>query len=308
MPQPRHTAIEIGRLLAAVLVVTVHGRPFADLSPQLDFALSDGIARFAVPYFFVVTGYFFADIQDGGARRWFARILILHLVWTALYTPLWIGRIENPADILVVLFAGHAHLWYLPALLLGAALLLVSARFDARITSVVALALYLVGTGLEVHFNLAGTAKSNIRFTRNFLFDAYPLLATGFLLRRFAIPARVRRQSLRTGLALAALAFLAGEIALNGWLIGTAGVFDLYFALILVAPAFLLWLEGVRWAPVGPTLAQTSTAVYFTHYAFLHLGEALFGLSPLGQTVFALALSFATAPFVIRLARRVPLL
>ena len=52
-------SIDIEKFICALLVITIHTRPFSGISDILDFYLSDVIARIAVPLFFAISGYFF---------------------------------------------------------------------------------------------------------------------------------------------------------------------------------------------------------------------------------------------------------
>ena len=53
-----YPALDRFRLLAAVLVVCNHTSPLEDLSPTADFLLTRVLARIAVPFFLMVSGYF----------------------------------------------------------------------------------------------------------------------------------------------------------------------------------------------------------------------------------------------------------
>ena len=53
-----------------------------------------GLVRAAVPYFFIVSGYFLFRKLNGHQkddlktiRRWIFRILKMYLIWTAIYLP-----------------------------------------------------------------------------------------------------------------------------------------------------------------------------------------------------------------------------
>lgn len=304
----RQTSIEIGRIVAALLVVTVHGRPLDGVDQALGFFLSDGLARIGVPFFFVVTGYYLAAAPGRTPNAWLTRIAVLHLVWTALYLPLWWSDVRDMTDILVILLCGYAHLWYLPAVLCAGAMLLAAERLDNRLVLASAIACYGIGTGLEYYFNLAGTAKEHIRLFRNFLLDAYPLMATGHLLARHIMPAWLRTGRQRMAVLATALALFLGEITFSWWWIGRRGVFDLYVTLVLVAPALFLWLKGLRLRPPRLPIAKASAAVYFSHVAFLSLGETAFGLGNASNTGFALLMSTALVPLLIRASRHLPLL
>ena len=54
----RGPALDRFRLAVAVLVVAIHTGPLASFAPGWDLWLTRGLARVAVPFFFMVTGYF----------------------------------------------------------------------------------------------------------------------------------------------------------------------------------------------------------------------------------------------------------
>ena len=53
-----YTGIDVFRLAAALLIIAIHTSPLADLSGMGDFVLTRVIARVAVPFFFVTSGFF----------------------------------------------------------------------------------------------------------------------------------------------------------------------------------------------------------------------------------------------------------
>ena len=81
-------ALDRFRLLAAVLVVCNHTGPLDSLSPTADFFLTRVLARLAVPFFFIVSGYFLAKCQWKHTGRFLRKTLLLYLAAVALYLPL----------------------------------------------------------------------------------------------------------------------------------------------------------------------------------------------------------------------------
>ncbi len=58
MSAKRDVLIDMSKFVAALLVVTIHSHPFKQICPTLDFLLCDWLARLAVPFFAVCTGYY----------------------------------------------------------------------------------------------------------------------------------------------------------------------------------------------------------------------------------------------------------
>lgn len=135
-----YTGIDIFRWAAAFLIVAIHTSPLASYSETGDFILTRVIARVAVPFFLMTSGFFLL----GGSRRETGRLsaggrgeeklwrflqktAVIYGAAILLYLPLNIynGYFSGgglPGKILKdFLFDGTMyHLWYLPASMLGA--------------------------------------------------------------------------------------------------------------------------------------------------------------------------------------------
>lgn len=53
-----YTGIDFFRLIAAILIITIHTSPLASFSATGDFILTRIVARVAVPFFFMTSGFF----------------------------------------------------------------------------------------------------------------------------------------------------------------------------------------------------------------------------------------------------------
>ena len=118
------------RLIAAILVIAIHTAPLADLWPAGDFWLTRCLARIAVPFFFMTTGYFLMPRPGSFSPRSFLRragkLGRIYVVAILLYLPLNIysGQLELSHPIRWLIFDGtFYHLWYLPAAILGLAII-----------------------------------------------------------------------------------------------------------------------------------------------------------------------------------------
>ena len=57
----RYNSIDVFRLVCAIMIVSIHTQPLSDINSFAGYFASGIITRFAVPYFFVVSGYFYYD-------------------------------------------------------------------------------------------------------------------------------------------------------------------------------------------------------------------------------------------------------
>ena len=125
--------LDLFRLAAVLLVVMNHTSPLADVSAMADFWLTRVLARVAVPFFLMTTGYFLSRNHWAGVGRQLKKLCLLYGVCILLYLPvnLYAGSFTGPADVLRKLLVDGTfyHLWYFPATILG----IVIARWLSRL-------------------------------------------------------------------------------------------------------------------------------------------------------------------------------
>lgn len=153
-------SLDVARIIAALLVVCIHTSPLTSLNRDADFLLTRIIARVAVPFFLMTTGFFVLPqslFEKGGSSsaiwRFMKKTALLYAAATVIYLPvnLYAGRFRQvrALDILRdVFFDGtFYHLWYLPASILGTLVLFLLSR-KLRFRHVFAISLFLYGVGL----------------------------------------------------------------------------------------------------------------------------------------------------------------
>lgn len=198
--------LDLFRLVAVILVVMNHTSPLADYSTSADIWLTRVLARVAVPFFLMTTGYFLAR---GGWKRTGHQVKKLCLVYgicVVLYLPVnwYAGSFHGPVDFLQKLLVDGTfyHLWYFPATLLGIVIARWLSQFGMRFALSVAGLLYLVGLGGDSYYGVVSQIPLLHKFyngifawcayTRNGLFftPLFLLLgAAGWMWsRRIALP------------------------------------------------------------------------------------------------------------------------
>lgn len=176
-----HSA-QVMRVIAILAVIVIHSAPFYYWTEVGQLKISpyyflNGTARFAIPFFFIISGYFFAGSVSrrgvGPALSGFvSRILLLYVVWGIYYAfmprvkdfkklgywdAVWkktVGAFQDsPLDF--IFSSPGTHLWFLAALVLSAA---IAAVFVARKQ----MGALLVVTGL---FYIAGLLGGLYRYS-----------------------------------------------------------------------------------------------------------------------------------------------
>ncbi len=175
----RNTTIDLFRVIAIFGVIVVHTDPvtrkvFTSAPEHLANLMITGAGRLAVPFFFVVSGYFFGrKVREGAPplplfARYARRLLRIWVLWSLIYLllPLQLGQWLHqgwwPAvtqqfqhmaahPMLIVFVGGKGHLWFLMALVMALAMAAICERLRARwLFYAFGVALYVYGllTGL----------------------------------------------------------------------------------------------------------------------------------------------------------------
>jgi surface polysaccharide O-acyltransferase-like enzyme len=209
----RIESVDIFRILAIISVIIIHTTPFAEIRSSvlynyISVMLNQG-ARFAVPFFFVIAGFFYGlklkysyEINGYTLLR-IRRLLFLWLAWSLIYAlpyqlhsfvsngilgpvklAYWhlCGLLSHPINLL---FEGtKVHLWFLNALVWSTIIswLFISIK-RVRILVIISVGLYVFGMlaksyaetplGFHINFN-----------TRNGPFFGTLLFVTGYILSK----------------------------------------------------------------------------------------------------------------------------
>ena len=127
MQRTRNLTIDSLRLLATLEVIALHVT-FTNL-PEAATVLIRLQARWAVPFFFIVSGYFFAqrlaDPKRADVRPALYRLIWLFVLWSIIYIPLVIYEHDVKEVFRRLLFPSfiyigeYFHLWFPSSLVLG---------------------------------------------------------------------------------------------------------------------------------------------------------------------------------------------
>lgn len=310
---PRLAGLDLLKLALALLVVTIHANPFRGVSEELVWALGNGLARVAVPCFFVVAGYNFRPEVPGRSGRMALRYLWLHLLWLTIYTPYWWPSVAAGGVVQYLKWwvLGWWHLWFLTALAIT--VVLAQAVWRWRMGAILALALGLLLAGFALQTAVGWRLLSSDLWpiqVRNAFFVGLPMFLLGYLTRRAGLAGRVgfRTALWAAGLGLAAAVGesevmrmispspypLAPETLLSAALAGPALVLA-----AVQAPALPNWLARL---PLG----IWSAGVYFIHVGIVIVLSKAFDLPRVVVYLSAVtgALALTTVLIRLRLAKR----
>ncbi|MGR5266845.1 acyltransferase [Vibrio astriarenae] len=208
MTTQRIASLELGRVIAIIAVIAIHSQlmtiyPLFNSEPWLGNFINQ-LSRFAVPFFFITSGYFLqpklSTSPKSTAWRYCRPLLYLWLVWSVVYllapfnlyqlsqqgwlaerTGYWNYLAQNPINAL--LEGGMVHLWFLPALIFAVAIIAVFEQAKKRQWLLgVAGAIYIYGVLAGSYQPL--TEYSAPFFTRNGPFFSLLMVTIGYLVRQ----------------------------------------------------------------------------------------------------------------------------
>ena len=291
MREGRNKGIDLVKVLMAFVVVSIHTTAW----PLL------GIREVAVPYFFLVSGYFLVRKMTGerkadlaAIRDWTLKILWLYLIWTAVYLPFTVyGFLQDGLSLkqsLLLFFRNLAFvgenfmswpLWYLLAMLWGGVLFYVLRALKMPIWTWL-----LIGAAIAAIPHFLGEHPLFLKLFKgrdNLVFTGPFYLALGGLLRRY---------SWRLPLWGGILLFIAGLVGLH----------YTPFALPVAAAGLFLLAKELPLPFISDRLSHAfrdgSETIYLVHMIFAGLlmlvfgldkGALLFGLTSAGAALAAFA-------------------
>lgn len=289
----QYLAIDLLKFIFAMSVLIIHFQPLMDFSVLAHRLSADGLARLAVPFFLMSTGFFtsaetLADWPALKLRLW--KLFKLWGYWSLVYLPLRVLGIvfseQNLLDNLQffvrdVFFQGvFIHLWYVPAVMLSLFVMhQLGKKLSLRSLLGLSFGLFVLGSLGDAYYHLLPTgswiqsAYAGILdvaiSTRSGLFFAFFFVALGHRMR--TLNPKQRPETLFFWF-LASLIVLYGEL----WMLISVGEpFDYNMRLGLIPSAITLfvWAKSVdletRWS--GEWMRSMSTAIYFSHFLIFYL-------------------------------------
>ena len=281
----RNPGIDWMKLFAAWMVVAIHTYPFAGISEPAEILITRTLCRLAVPFFFLVTGFYVIPrcLEGGRGGRaafvWFRKTAVLYGAAVLIYLPvnLYAGRLSGDFSarqaLKEVLWNGtFYHLWYLPAVLLGMALTLLLIRLLGKKGALaVSLVLYAAGLLGDSYYGLTVLAPPLRHFyeglwnwmdyTRNGIFFAPAFLCLGACLKDWSPPSA---RACRIGTAV-----FTGLLLLEGWIVHAWNLprhDSMYFMLVPAAAFLFVWARTWR-VPSAPGGENLPMLIYLLHPA-----------------------------------------
>ncbi|WP_238796786.1 acyltransferase family protein [Acinetobacter pittii] len=307
----RNLSIDYLKILLAFLVILLHLNILSEIYPDVGYVLVNGLFRLAVPIFLIITGYYFTNIDNiNKFKSWFVRIGILYVVWMIFYSPFWF-KINNLSGTFINAFMGYFVLWYLIGVLFAGTLLYALRNLKTNVLLAFALCLYIMGYAIQQMGNLhlfSGFVDKILNWhpiSRNFVFDCFPFLTFGFLIKKLNIDLRFKPSA---GLVLFSIALVIIESRLNFIFISKNESLDHIIAMIFAAPIIFIYVKNLKIQGENKNLALFSTAIFLIHPFFMLLYSFMVAhgllLIEIPKILFVLSLSLISGVILVLLNKR----
>lgn len=206
--------IDVTRFICAFLVVAIHIAPFGDDEKfcWLNYGVQEYLARIAVPFFFMSSGFLFfrkIDKDSFSLERAYKHVLKLgrlYIIWTLIYgyyiieDMIYRGGVMRSTLRFVknfILVGTYLHLWYLPAVIFATLLIsiLLYKKFPIEKIVIVSAIFYFFGLFAQSYFGIIMPLHKIewlwtilriigkiINTTRDGLFEGFFFVAIGMLM------------------------------------------------------------------------------------------------------------------------------
>lgn len=211
-----YAAVDIFKMICAILVMLIHTKPFENIF-WVD-AVVGMITRFAVPFFFTVSGYFlFKKVSQGPEKKWsivaryILRLLRFYIIWFIILRIVDItvgGSIIHSFSYYIKNFfftTDGSPLWFVAALMWAVVLYSVlMTMLKPKAIFVIGIIFLIIGycfstlLGLTGNWPVIQSFKPYVNFigVQGSLFFAFPYVALGALMTQKQQEATVRRDIL----------------------------------------------------------------------------------------------------------------
>lgn len=276
--------LDMIRVIAALMIIVNHS--FREEVGFVNIYGAEFLARWTVPFFFMVSGFFmkskFTDIV-----KYCFRIFVMYLIWTFIYALVIGQRIQGLWDLISNLRNGIIMpFWYFPSLLMCTVFVWALSKLvkSKRLVVVICALLYILALCGDTYKNVPAISNvmdtyffpvferiMGVHDTRDGIFNGSLFMAIGLMLSDMYKKGELDRFKGNVKLywvaAILAIIYIV-EITINVNL--SLGKLDVLATTPLFATAiFLLGLFGKMEKQRALTFRSMSSLIYLTHYMFL---------------------------------------
>lgn len=282
----RNNAIDLFRYVCAVLIVNIHAHPLLKMNETANYIVVEHVSRIAVPFFFLVSGFYFSLRYYAGKKpygSYIKKLFLIYTMWSVVYAiEVAILRggftMEMLKEFLLrYLYIGVSqHLWFCLALMIAISVLALACRLRAeKVLMVLGIVLFIagcLGDTERVIGNHIPLLREMYQLEGYVHIQRYAFYGNSFVILGNVIARHRERllslsdRTLVLSLCASLLATIAERYAANrfGW---AGGVQFNIFLLPLMLTLFVLLLKHplTRLAKAGAFAGAVATFMYYFH-------------------------------------------
>lgn len=314
----RHAGIDAYRVFALAAVVMLHSFQPLSHDPETGTVLTY-FARWAVPFFFITTGYFLGVSSPGtvdGILKLAKRLAPVMVFWVVVYLIYFnsISTLQDPKVIFGYIISGGPgfHLWFLSALGISAGAVFLCRGFGWAALLGIGITLYLIGLAFGPYrevFSLPEIPFGHREFkTRWGPFLGFLLVSTGYFLGKTK-----KHYTMMTGILLAEIGLIFQFLEGYGlWFMeGSFGPYDYLAGTALFGTGtFIMSLNSghSRFTQMVAKVGPVTLGAYCIHLLFIRLLDSQFNQHHLLLSLFMGAIVFTLSVAASLLMSKVPYL
>lgn len=248
--------LNVIKFIAAILVVMIHSMALKSVSEDLWIVSSLGLCRIAVPFFFIISGYFFYNLNSIEERInkikkytvFYFKALIIESV---LLIPFILMVIKNAGIVIFLknlIFIGvTGSLWYISSMVIGLLFILpFLKKNNLKLLAGFSIIFFLFGlTGDSYYGFFKDSFLNNAILTYKSIFvmmqvgftASVPFLTLGIFINKFKLVEKVKKPLVYLILALVLLIIETFILTKNNIAIDN----NLYIALLIAAPMLFIF-------------------------------------------------------------------
>ena len=248
--------VDVLRLVFAIGVAAIHTMAFQSVNENLRIATSMGGCRIAVPFFFIVSGYFLYNRinSEKEPKSTLKRLLILYFTWVLIelitLLPMVLSNLNIPIIILIkrlLLIGVTGSLWYISSLIITICIISPLLKRDKVIPLlIIGTILYLFGTTGDTYYGFfenTMVSSLNSAYVSVFMMpqvgitEAVLFVTLGVIVNKYKLNEKVKKAGLLSILSIILL--LIETFVLNKT--GIAKDANMYLSAIIAAPLIFIW-------------------------------------------------------------------
>lgn len=303
----RNITLDYFKIFLCILVITIHIEPLFYINSLSSWVISNGLARIAVPSFFVINGYYIHSKINSklSITRWFKRMIIVFITWTLIYMA--VLTKSDCLSIIIFSVTGIYHLWYLPSLIGGVLVLMLLKKIinNNNILLIIAISLFLIGYYIQDYFFPISNHGYRMILYRNFIFFGFPFIFIGYYIKQES----KRIVKTQTGILVTVLILSIITLLFESSIYFTHNDRkDFFVSLLLLTPSlFILILKNSKYIVNDGYISSLASGIFYTHILGIYMINTVFPTTELKILLLPLFifLSMILSAVTIQLNKRI---